>query len=351
MKAAVSPIAACSGILLATLLVAGCGREQSTPAGAGGSQASQAASAPSAATASASASASSPASAGASAAPASAPRADAAPLVPTQVPVVLVSGGDEVTAGQQLAAQGAGGAAACSGCHGANGEGNPQTGFPRLAGLGRPYIEHQLNSYADGTRANPIMSPIASALNAAQRSAAAAYYGSLGSASSATRANNATSGSAAPVLAVRGDESKGIQSCANCHGPQGIGDAAANPYLAGQNATYLANALAAWKSGTRHNDPSGQMPAIAKALGDADVKALVAYFSALPPPAAGNAQAAMVASAGNSPRTEVRSGPVAATAPSRGTGTELGAPLTGGAQSQGSGGAATNPAQSTPSKP
>jgi cytochrome c553 len=350
MRAAVSPIAVCSGLLLVALLVAGCGREQSTPTGAGGSQASQAASAPSAATASASA-ASSPASAGASAAPASAPRADAAPLVPTQVPVVLVSGGDEVTAGLQLAAQGAGGAAACSGCHGPNGEGNPQTGFPRLAGLGRPYIEHQLNSYADGTRGNPIMSPIASALNAAQRSAAAAYYGSLGSASPARSANNATSGGAAPVLAVRGDESKGIQSCANCHGPQGIGDAAANPYLAGQNASYLANALAAWKSGTRHNDPSGQMPAIAKALSDADAKALVAYFSALPPPAAGNAQAATVASAGNSPRAEVHSGPVAATAPAQGSGTEQGAPLTGGSQSQGSGGAATNPAQSAPSKP
>jgi cytochrome c553 len=349
---AASHTAAYGVVFALVMLLGGCNREQSAPAASGGSQASGAASAGSATSAPASApapaAASSPASATPSAAASSAPAAAAAPLVPTQVRTVLVASTQDVSAGRQLATQGASGAAACSGCHGANGEGNPQTGFPRLAGLGQPYIEHQLNSYADGSRVNPMMSPIATALNPAQRSAAAAYYASLGGAPAATR--SAPRG-AAPVLAVRGDESKGIQSCANCHGPQGIGDAAANPYLAGQNATYLTNALAAWKGGTRHNDPSGQMPAIAKALSDADTKTLVAYFSGLPPPAPGNSQAATVASAGNSARAEVHSGPVAATAPQQGIGTEQGAPLTGGSQGQGSGGAATNPAQSGPSKP
>lgn len=266
----------------------------------------------------------------------------AVPAAHAQAAAVAAVDKQDASAGQQLALQGAPGAAACSGCHGAQGEGNPQSGFPRLAALGQAYLAHQLDSYADGTRSNAVMTPIAKALQPQQRHAAAAYYASLGAAATAARPPSG----AAPALAVRGDANKRIQGCANCHGPQGIGDAAANPYLAGQNAAYLASALAEWKSGARRNDPSGQMPAIAKALTDADVKTLVAYFSALPPPAPGNAQASMVASAPGRSRADVQSGPVAPTAPHQGVGVEQGAPLTGGSQGQGSGGAGTNPAQS-----
>jgi cytochrome c553 len=279
-------------------------------------------------------------SASAPAATASAPGSAAPPLVPAEVPAVAVAPGEDVSAGRQLATQGAPGVAACVGCHGANGEGNAQSGFPRLAALGRPYLEHQLNSFADGSRANPVMAPIATAMSTAQRSASAAFYAGLGN--DAASARSAAAGGAEPVLAGRGDERRGIQACANCHGPQGIGDAAANPYLAGQHAQYLSSALAAWKDGTRRNDPSGQMPAIAKALADADTRTLVAYFASLPAPR--NAQAVAVATAASGARPAVQSGPVAATQPLEGSGTEQGSALTGG--SQGGGGAATNPAQS-----
>jgi cytochrome c553 len=225
------------------------------------------------------------------------------------------------------------------GCHGANGEGNAQGGFPRLAAQGRLYIVHQLNSYADGTRQNPVMTPIAGGLSADQRAQVAAYYASLATAGTAKAAASAN----APVLAVRGDDKRGIQSCANCHGPQGIGDAGPNPYLAGQNAAYLTNALAEWKDGSRHNDPSGQMAAIAKALNDAEAKQLVTYFSGLPAPAPRNAQAATAAT--HAQRQAVQSGPVSATAPVQGSGTQQGAALTGGSQGTGSGGTGTNPGQ------
>jgi cytochrome c553 len=284
---------------------------------------------------------------GAASAPASsAARAPATP--PQLVPATTAAPptNEDVSAGRTIATQGAPGAAACVGCHGANGEGNAQAGFPRLAALGRIYIEHQLNSYADGTRANPVMTPIAGALSAQQRTQVAAYFAGLGSApaANASTGNAGNTGSPnAPVLVVRGDDKRNIQACANCHGPQGIGDAAANPYLAGQSEQYLTNALAEWKSGARHNDPSGQMPAIAKALSDADVKTIVSYYASMPPPAPRNAQAAAMAV--NTSRPAVQSGPVSATAPTQGTGTQQGAPLTGGSQGPGSGGAATNPQQ------
>lgn len=323
-------LAACVGATLVACGLAACNRDSVGP--------------PEPASTSAAGAASSTASASAA----------AAPLVPSSSPSLIVPANTDTGAGRQIAAKGAPGAAACAGCHGAAGEGNGGSGFPRLAALGSVYILHQLNSYADGTRANPVMTPIASALNPQQRAEVALYYATLGAtptAAAGTAASAPAEGAAAvpsaaaspPVLAVRGDEAHGIQACVNCHGPQGIGDAGPNPYLAGQHAAYLANAMAAWKSGARHNDPSGQMPAIAKALDDGQVQTLVAYFSALPPPQPRNAQA--VAAAGTAHEAAVKSGPVTATAPAQGVGTDQGASTTGASQSQGVGGAAGNPAR------
>src|SRR3569832_1379328 len=86
---------------------------------------------------------------------------------------------EDLDAGRAIASLGAPGVAACASCHGANGEGNASNGLPRLAGLGRSYIEHQLNSYADGTRANPVMTPIAGALSARQRTQVASSFARL----------------------------------------------------------------------------------------------------------------------------------------------------------------------------
>ena len=266
--------------------------------------------------------------------PASAASAAAAqPLVPDQVVAASAANPQDAQAGQQLAQQGAGAAAACVGCHGANGEGNAQTGFPRLAGQGRLYVVHQLESYANGSRKNAVMQPIAAALNDTQRQQVAAYYAGLGT----PPGTNAPTPQREPVLASRGDDKRQLQACANCHGQQGVGDAAFNPYLAGQHASYLTAALAEWKSGDRNNDPSGQMPRIAKTLTDDDVKTLVQYYASLTPPGPRNAQIAAAALPGG--RTVVQSGPVRATAPALGQGSEQGA-LTGGSQSQGAGGTA-----------
>jgi cytochrome c553 len=264
--------------------------------------------------------------------------AAAQPLVPDNVVMVAAVNPQDAQAGQQLAQQGAGAAAACVACHGANGEGNPQTGFPRLAGQGRLYIVHQLESYANGSRKNQVMQPIAAALNDAQRQQVAAYYSGLGTPPGIAAQTPARE----PVLATRGDDKRQLQACANCHGQQGVGDAAFNPYLAGQHAGYLTTALAEWKSGDRNNDPSGQMPRIARTLTDDDVRTLVAYYASLTPPGPRNAQ--LAASSLPAGRATIQSGPQGATAPVQGQGTEQGA-LTGGAQSQGVGGVAGNQGQ------
>jgi cytochrome c553 len=142
-----------------------------------------------------------------------------------------------------------------------------------------------------------------------------------------------------------GDNGKGVQACANCHGPGGTGSGALYPYLAGQAPSYLTSALGAWRDGTRNNDPSGQMPIIAKGLAPEDISALAAYYGAQPPRLLAIDAEHMAATgplAAANPAT-ITSGPQQATpgpggSPAAGTGTEQGAPLTGGSQAPGGGG-------------
>lgn len=179
----------------------------------------------------------------------------------------------------------ANGAPACMSCHGDNGEGNPDGGFPRLASLPRDYILHQLRSFADGGRASDVMQPVASSLSDSEREALATYYASVPTA----RAEGGEAPDAKLIaqgrrLAEKGNWHKGLPGCGQCHGPSGQGVGANFPPLAGQPATYLSAQLSAWKSKTRKNDPLGLMAGVAGKLTDGEVAAVSAYYSSLPAP-------------------------------------------------------------------
>jgi cytochrome c553 len=189
----------------------------------------------------------------------------------------------------QGAAQGAGGVQQCIACHGEHGEGNAQGGFPRLAGQSQDYLLHQLESYANGSRRNPVMEPIAKGLSREARTAAAAYYARVQipvpSGATTGSASSAPVNARGEVLATRGDDSKQVQGCGNCHGPGGIGEPPEIPYLAGLDAAYLTAALNAFKSGTRRNDAGAQMRTVARGLSPEDIGAVSQYFASLSPPA------------------------------------------------------------------
>jgi cytochrome c553 len=364
------------GALASGLVLTGCGRNEPAPAPAPA-----------------------PAPVAAASAPAPAPAPPAGPIIAPTAAVVPTDA--QRNAGATLASQGGGGSVpACNSCHGAQGEGMAATGFPRLAGQSYAYLSHELASYADGSRKHPVMQPIAAAMSDEQRLSAAAYFSGLNpdgtplvtaaNATTATAAASAASGATAPASATttaaaptemasatgavasaprrtasaagkgsanatasafaggkapqlvsEGDNGRGIQGCVNCHGPGGIGSGDFYPYLAGQHAGYLAATLGAWADGSRNNDPSGQMPVIAKALKPEEIKALAAYYAGQPPrgkPIGGE----QLASVGFVPQTAVTSGPKAATPPAgtAGQGTEQGA-ATAGSQGQGPGGTGT----------
>ncbi len=91
----------------------------------------------------------------------------------------------------------------------------------------------------------------------------------------------ALAGAAAAADPEAGRQKAGV--CTACHGEDGNSTNPAVPSIAGQPAQFISTELFLFRQGSR-NDP--QMTAVAKALSNADMNELAAYFSAqkLPPP-------------------------------------------------------------------
>jgi cytochrome c553 len=68
-------------------------------------------------------------------------------------------------------------AAACNGCHGANGEGIGSN--PPLAGIAEEKFVQAMQDYKSGKRANPVMKPFASSLSDQDMANLGAFYASL----------------------------------------------------------------------------------------------------------------------------------------------------------------------------
>ncbi|PJX23810.1 hypothetical protein CAP48_12075 [Advenella sp. S44] len=189
---------------------------------------------------------------------------------------------DDVAQGKSIATNGVAGQAPCMACHGANGEGMAAAGFPFLAGMPAAYLEAQLMDFAEGRRKQPVMEPIAKTLNAEQKKAVAAWYASLKPVINPARAvqlqQSYPKGKKGAWLAQRGDWSRGLPACVQCHGPGGIGVAPTFPALAGQSATYIKNQLLAWKTGTRAEDVHGLMAHLAGKLTDEEIESVSTYF-------------------------------------------------------------------------
>lgn len=170
---------------------------------------------------------------------------------------------------------GAGGASnACFACHGLDGAGDGVS-IPRLAGLEAGYLQKQMEDYASGLRADPVMTPVAKALDDQARRAVVAYYAELSTPSGGQAGP-------APVLWGQGDPSRGLQPCAACHGDQAQGVGGGQPSLAGQPEAYTREQLERWRLAKRRNDPRGAMGEVARKLTSAEVDAIAAWLRRRP---------------------------------------------------------------------
>jgi cytochrome c553 len=171
---------------------------------------------------------------------------------------------------------GAGKAAAepCAKCHGENGVSH-KAGAPSLIGLNPKYLIETMQSFRSGDRPidekNQEMKKALEALSDQDLQNIAFYYALQNE--NLTRAQTPNEGGA-PVA------KEALAPCVKCHGEDGIGDSPITPSLAGQDYTYMLNALRAYKDGTRDDDA---MTPRAKRLDDVAVKTLSAYYAGLSP--------------------------------------------------------------------
>lgn len=97
-------------------------------------------------------------------------------------------------------------------------------------------------------------------------------------------------------FALAGDAGAKTQACSACHGANGVSVNPQWPNLAGQNATYLAAQIRAFRDGERSNPA---MAPFVASLSDADVEAIAEHYAAMDIAVTANGDAAKVATGEN----------------------------------------------------
>lgn len=184
--------------------------------------------------------------------------------------------------GENIVVQGIPGrVVACATCHGARGEGGGEGAYPRLAGFPAAYTETQLKAFRGGSRASPLMSPMATGLSDADIDAIATYLERQQPPFAAAPTAEPARLEHGQSLVTLGRWAQGVPSCTSCHGAALQGVAPAIPSLAGQSAQYLSAQLAAYQSGQRAAGPLDLMGRIARGMSSDEMRDTALYIASL----------------------------------------------------------------------
>ena len=188
--------------------------------------------------------------------------------------LVVACGGGFAPAAQAGLEEGRAKAQACAACHGADGNA-VLAGLPSLAGQPGQFIVQALFMYREGTRQNPVMTPLASALKNADLNDLAAYYSAQKRSAPAAAAPDAARVALARAVAQR-------NHCGACHTPSFSGQQHI-PRLAGQDKAYLLTQLTQFKASTRA-DLDGTMTSAAQGLAADELALMADYLSSFVAP-------------------------------------------------------------------
>jgi cytochrome c553 len=154
-------------------------------------------------------------------------------------------------------------AAACAKCH--NEDGNSTTpGVPSLAGQQPRYLVVAIQEYLHKERKAAPMHALLPGLKKLELENLALYFASQ------TPAQRAAPAAGDPVA---GEPLSGV--CGGCHGTRGMSTDSATPSLAGQDATYLVDAIKAYRT-TRKRE---SMRMYVTGLSDKDIASIAAFYS------------------------------------------------------------------------
>ena len=177
--------------------------------------------------------------------------------------------------------------AACSMCHGKQGEGLRRNEyFPRLAGKPAVYLYNQLLNYRDRRRTFPIMGYMVGFLSDAYLYEIAEYFSNLRPAfpPPSVRAKPEVL-ARGQRLVIDGDPARKLPACAACHGTLLTGLEPAIPSLVGLYSDYIAAQMGAWKNDKRHGMAPDCMHDVATLLTPDDIAAISAWLVSQPAPA------------------------------------------------------------------
>ena len=167
----------------------------------------------------------------------------------------------------------------CKGCHGQDGISMDPL-IPKLAGQYGNYIAKQVRDYQGSLRSHPVMGAVAASVTDEDLADDAAFFASLPMMKGETLSTNQVG----KDLFEKGDLSRMVVPCNNCHGVTGKGQNARNaafPVIGGQHKDYLLGQLMNFKKGMRNNSPGGIMNITVQRLTDAELEALADYVSGL----------------------------------------------------------------------
>ncbi len=168
----------------------------------------------------------------------------------------------------------------CTACHGPQGNSvNPL--WPNIAGQHATYTVQTLKAFREGNRQNPLMTSQAMMLSEEDINNLAVYYENLPAA--AQSVSNSDIVARGERLYRGGDNESGVAACIACHGPAGLGNAAAGyPALNGQHADYTVKQLQDYASEARQTYGANEvMNAISARLSQEDMQALASYIQGL----------------------------------------------------------------------
>ena len=161
----------------------------------------------------------------------------------------------------------------CESCHGP--AGNSVTALiPSIAGQPVTFLENQLIFFREELRRAPVMTPLMKGVDDTQVTSLARHFNRQDAKASAVGAGDA-------ATIARGKEVAAAQHCGQCHLPNYRGRDQM-PRLAAQREDYLAAEMIAYRDGKRTGADT-TMAGVLHGMGDADIKALAAYLSRLPP--------------------------------------------------------------------
>ena len=176
--------------------------------------------------------------------------------------------------------------AACTSCHGEQGEGGDARFpyYPRLAGQSAPYLYRQLRAFQTGERDYALMNRIVSDLPDDYLREIAQYFARQ----TPPKLDLPVNSDAAQLelgrkLVQESPQSADGTACIECHGATLAGDSREHaPAIAGQHQSYLSAALQDWKAGKRPDLGASGMAAIAASMSDQEIHAAAAYLASLP---------------------------------------------------------------------